>query len=368
MRLSWLELSSFRSHRALRFDPDAGVNLLIGPNGAGKTAVLEAIAYLGYLRSFRGVPDGALVALGAESAVARCEVEAGGGTHTIGVEIPRHGRRSIEVDGKRPRRNRELRRYVRAVTFLPDDLAIAKDSAGIRRALLDDVAGDLHPTAVADQSEFEKAVRQRNALLKAEPGPDPSELDAWDQQVARAGAKVHVRRQQALRLMTPLLRSLYADLSGSEDELAWSYETKWAGDEDADEEELAVRLEAALGENRPVDLARRVTTRGPHRDEPSLRLGERDGRVHASQGEQRTIVLALRLATFDLLLDTFGEPPILLLDDVFSELDANRSEALLARLPGAQVFITAARREDVPVGGRMWDVSIDGGMSRVATA
>ncbi|NND12559.1 MAG: DNA replication/repair protein RecF, partial [Acidimicrobiia bacterium] len=166
-------------------------------------------------------------------------------------------------------------------------------------------------------------------------------------------------------LLAPLLTGIYRDLSGSNDNLAWSYESKWATDVAGDEQSLSAGLADSLLESRVVDLARRSTTRGPHRDDPSLRIGDRDGRVHASQGEQRTIVLALRLATFDLLRDTFSEAPILLLDDVFSELDVARSKALLERLPGAQVFITAARREDVPVGGRMWDVSLEEGASRV---
>ncbi len=365
MRLLWLQLSDFRSYSELHFQPDSAVNLLIGPNGSGKTAVLEAIGYLGYLRSFRGVPDEALVSLDGEVAILRGEVEASAGSHVIGISVPRMGRRKVEADGKRPRRNRELRRYVRAVTFLPDDLNIVKTGASVRRTLLDDVAGDLHPTAIADQSEYEKAVRQRNALLKQEFTPNDQELGTWDEKVAQAGARVHLRRMEVIDLMAPLLSSIYRDLSASDDELEWSYESKWASGQAHDEQTLAAELVTALKQSRPIDLARRITTRGPHRDDPSLRLGNRDGRVHASQGEQRSIVLALRLATFDLLRDTFSEAPILLLDDVFSELDVSRSVALLERLPGAQVFITAARREDVPVGGRMWDVTMDGGQSRV---
>lgn len=365
MRLAWLQLTDFRSYPDLRFDPDDGINLLIGPNGSGKTAVLEAVAYLGYLRSFRGVPDEALVSLDADTAVLRGEVDAAGGTHIIGVSLPRAGRRAVEVDGKRPRRNRELRRFLRAVTFLPDDLNIVKTGSAIRRNLLDDIAGDLHPTALADQSEYEKAVRQRNALLKQDFRPSEPELTTWDEQVALTGARVHIRRMEVIDLLAPLLTGIYRDLSGSDENLAWSYESKWASGVARDEQSLSAGLVDALLESRAVDLARRSTTRGPHRDDPALRIGNRDGRVHASQGEQRSIVLALRLATFDLLRDTFSEAPIMLLDDVFSELDVARSKALLERLPGAQVLITAARREDVPVGGRMWDVSMEEGQSRV---
>jgi len=363
VQLAWLELTSFRSYPTLRFEPDSGINLLIGPNGAGKTAILEACAYLGYLRSFRGVPDQAMVALGAESTVVRGEIVAAGGVHEIGVEVPVAGRRTVAVDGKRPKRNRDLRRYLRAVTFLPDDLALVKESASIRRTLLDDIAGDLHPTAVADQSDYEKAVRQRNALLKDESRPSNAELDTWDSQVAAAGAKVHLRRMEVIELMAEPLRQIYTDLSRGSDDLVWDYSSQWAkGESEAD---LTSDLVEMLAETRSLDLARRVTTRGPHRDDASLRLGARDGRIHASQGEQRSIVLALRLASFDLLKETFNEPPILLLDDVFSELDASRSTALLERLPGAQVLITAARREDVPVGGMQWSVKMGQGVSHV---
>lgn len=359
MRLDWIELQGFRSYPQLEFQPAAGVNLLMGANGAGKTNLLEAIAYLSALRSFRKAPDDALIATGAEEAVVRGAVAGPVSEHTIEVMLSRSTRRKVLLDGKRPARNAELRARLRCVTFLPDDLELIKGSAGQRRDLLDDLSAQLRPTAAADQADFERALRQRNALLRNEGSlADIDALASFEQAIAASGAKVVSHRLATAQALTPFLQSAYGALGP--DTVRWSYESSWA-DPAAAEPELADALLAALAERRRRDMERRLTTTGPQRDEPRLFLDDRDARTHASQGEQRSLVLALRLAAFDLLSNEFDDPPVLLLDDVFSELDSVRAQAVIERLPGAQAFLSSARPDDVgDVAGTYWDVEASG--------
>ncbi|MBT8192347.1 MAG: DNA replication/repair protein RecF [Acidimicrobiia bacterium] len=355
MRLETVELQSFRSYPHLEFVPDPGTNLLIGDNGAGKTNLLEAIAYLSTLRSFRKAPDDALIASSADGAIVRGAVGAPVSNHTIEIELSRAGRRRVLLDGKRPTRNAELRSRLRCVTFLPDDLELAKGSAGQRRNLLDDIASQLRVTAGADQADLERSLRQRNALLRNHgPTADPDALASFEDAIAEAGSKVVAARHETATRLGPYLQDAYGTLA--DNRVEWSYESRW-GDWEDEPAVLRSKLADALAGARRKDMERRVTTVGPQRDEPRLFLDDRDSRTHASQGEQRSLVLALRLATFDLLAGTFDEPPVLLLDDVFSELDPHRAEAVVDRLPIAQAFLTSARHGEVnAVNGARWTV------------
>ena len=355
MRLDWLELQNYRSYPHLEFRPGAGTNLLVGDNGAGKTNLLEAIAYLSLLRSFRKAPDDALIAVDSDSAVLRTGVAGPVSEHTIEVMLARQERRRVLLDGKRPARNTALQGRLRCVTFLPDDLELIKGSAGRRRGLLDDLGAQLRPTAAADQTDYERALRQRNALLRNDgPLADPDALGSFETAMAASGARIVRHRNETATALTPFLRAAYGRLG--RDTVSWSYESRWC-DWAAQEEELAEALAAVLEASRRRDMERRVTTAGPQRDEPHLFLDDRDGRTHASQGEQRSLVLALRLAAFDLLADEFDDPPVLLLDDVFSELDPSRAHAVIERLPNAQAFLTSARHDDIgSIGGSYWYV------------
>ncbi len=365
MRLVWLEVQGFRCYATLRWVPGAGLNLLVGPNGAGKTSLVEAIGYLGSLRSFRGVADDALVRRGAEAAIVRGAFVGEAGEATVEAELPAAGRRRILYNGKRPPRLRDVVARVPIVSFDPDDLALVKGPAGERRRYLDDLAVRIWPAAAGDQDEYERAVRQRNALLRAE-GPD-TELDVWDHQVGHAGARVAMRRLALLDRLDPVLESVYQEVAGEPgSRLTTGYVAKAWEERPADEEAAAAAILGRLGERRWLDRERRVTTTGPHRDEPVLQLAGRDARSMISQGEQRTAALALRLASFDLVRDRAGSPPLLVLDDVFSELDGARAAAVVRRLPDAQVFATTARADDVAPGGDRWHVG--GGAIRAVGA
>ncbi|HSQ38236.1 MAG TPA: DNA replication/repair protein RecF [Acidimicrobiia bacterium] len=360
MLLTWLQLRDFRCHPMLEFTPAPGVNVLLGGNGTGKSSVLEAIGFLATLASFRRAPDGALVRVGEESAVARGQFAGEAGTVQVEVEIPSRGRQHIRVDGKRAAGRAEVAARVALVAFLPDDLDLVKRGPAYRREYVDDLAVQLWPAAAGDQREYERALRQRNALLRREGRTaSPGSLSVWDERLAALGAVLIRRRLDALGEVVVGVEGLCRELGGGLEQVSWSYVAAGAGDLDPTATEGALRegLAAAVAAARHEDLERRTTTVGPHRDEVALYLDGRDLRTRASQGEQRTVALALRLAAFDLLAERRRSAPVLVLDDVFSELDEARRARLVDRLPRAQVFISTAHREDVPVGDVCWAVS-----------
>jgi len=356
VELVWLELGGFRCYETLRFEPDPGINVLVGDNGAGKTSVLEAIAYLGLLKSFRGTGDDALVGVEADAAVARGEFSIPSGTTRVEAELPRNGRRSILLNGKRPQRNRDVLAQVPIVVFQPDDLELVKGGPGMRRGYLDDLAAQMWPQAAADQQDYDKTLRQRNALLRHEGrSADPAALDAWDERVSGLGAKVLGHRRRAMDTLDAHLAEGYR-LVGARGDLTWDYTTNWGASSGDAEEDAIGHLGDALRSRRDRDFDQRVTTAGPHRDDPGLVVDGRSARTMASQGEQRTVALALRVAAYRALAQLRPHLPILLLDDVFSELDAGRSKGVLELLGSGQVFVTTARDDEVPLDGRRWTV------------
>lgn len=360
MLLTWLQLRNFRCHPMLEFAPDSGVNLLVGGNGAGKSSVLESIGFLATLASFRRAPDAALVRVGEEAAVARGQFAGEAGAVQVEVEIPRQGRQQIRVDGKRAAGRGEVAARVALVAFLPDDLDLIKRGPAYRREYVDDLAVQLWPAAAVEQREYERALRQRNALLRREGrAVSLGSLSVWDERLAVLGAVVIRRRLAALEAAVLGVGALCRELGGGEEQVSWVYVAAGSGELDREATEGVLRegLSAAVLSARHDDLERRTTTVGPHRDEVALYLDRRDLRTRASQGEQRTVALALRLAAFDLLAERRRSAPVLVLDDVFSELDGVRRARLVERLPRGQVFISTAHREDVPVGGVCWEIS-----------
>ena len=360
MHLGWLELRDFRCYGRLDFHPDPGANVLVGPNGAGKTSVLEAIGYLSALRSFRGSPDAALIATGEPSAVIRGGFERDAGEVRVEIEIPAAARRRVLFNAKRPKRCADVAAELPLVAFLPDDLDLIKRGPGGRRDYLDDLIGRLHPTAGADLSEYDKALRQRNTLLRNEGRlADGLTLDVWDERLAVSGSRVLTHRLRLIDQLTPVLADAYRTVGGTET-MGFTYGAAWRGPIDAatsrDHADHVDTLRNALLERRPRDLDQRTTTLGPHRDDPGLVIDQRDARTQASQGEQRSAALALRIAAYRALEARHDQPPILLLDDVFSELDPRRAAGVLDLLPRGQVFVTTARDDGVPVDGRRWVV------------
>lgn len=336
MIVTRLELVDFRNYRTADFDLTAGVTAVLGRNGQGKTNLAEALAYLATLDSFRGAPPDALIRAGAASAVIRATVRDEGRDVLIEAELSRRGRNRVQVNRQRLARTRELLGVVRVSVFAPDDLVIVKGGPSERRRLLDDTLVALAVKYDAARLELDRVIRQRNTLLKQAGGRGTDEieltLDVWDARLVTVGEQLGHARATLVARVTPHVAQAYADLAGVAAPVEVRYEPEWR----------QVGLAAALAASRRLDLRRGVSTVGPHRDDVELGLNGMPARTHASQGEQRTLALALRLAAHRLVAERTGSTPVLVLDDVLSELDPGRAAALLAHLPDGQVVITSA--------------------------
>jgi len=336
MRLDRVWLTDLRSYASAEIGLAPGLTVLLGDNGEGKTNVLEAIGWLATLSSFRGAPTEALIRQGAERAVIRAEGEREGRAILLEAELVASGRNRVLVNRQPLKRARELLGVLRVSVFAPDDLALAKGGPAERRRYLDDALVASHPRYDALRSEVDKVLKQRNALLKGAGGRlDESAaftLDVWDAKLVESGGRLAEARQHLLERLIPVLGRTYDAVANRPAEVTATYVADWTG----------VGLAEALAASRRDDLRRGVSTVGPHRDDVDLRLAGLPSRTHASQGEQRSLALALRLAAHHVITEVTGSAPVLLLDDVFSELDPDRSDALLANLPAGQTLLTSA--------------------------
>jgi DNA replication and repair protein RecF len=332
-----LELIDVRSYRTATFDLLPGVTAVVGPNGRGKTNFAEALAYLATLDSFRGAPLDALIRVGADRAIIRATVRHDDGREVlVEAEINRTGRNRVLVNRQRLARTRELLGVVRVSVFSPDDLVIVKEGPSWRRRFIDDTLVTLAVKNDALRLELERIVRQRNTLLKQAGGRlvDDVEttLDVWDAKLAEVGERLGHARATLVSRLQPLVLDAYERLAGRATAIELRYEPAWR----------SVGLAAALVASRTDDVRRASSTVGPHHDDLELSIGGLAARTQASQGEQRTLALALRLAAHRLIADRIGAAPLLVLDDVLSELDPARAAALLGHLPEGQVIITTA--------------------------
>ncbi len=333
--LERLWLTDFRSHRGLDLDFSSGATALIGPNGSGKTNIVEAIGWLTSMRSFRGAPNDALIRRDADVAIARAQLRSDQRELLLEAELPRTGRLRVQMNRQRVQR-KDLLGVMSVTVFAPDDLELVKGSPGDRRSYLDDVVVSLHPRNEAIRAKVDKVLKQRNALLKGVHGRLDTDaaftLDVWDSKLSEAGDQLGALRAEAIARLGPLVSNALQAVAGGGHEVSLRYVAPW----------FDTGLAQALGEARNDDVRRGITTVGPHRDEIEVLLNGMPSRTHASQGEQRSIALALRLAGHELVRATTGIAPLLVLDDVFSELDDDRSAALIGALPAGQTLLTSA--------------------------
>jgi DNA replication and repair protein RecF len=339
LRLRSLRLRNHRNYSELDLIPGPGVNLFIGANGQGKTNLLEAVAMLALSASPRSRKEIELVGPVAPMSKIEAEVESKGITAELAITLNVEGdraRRVIEVDGVR-RRAFDLPGHFRVTLFWPDDLGLVKAGPELRRRFLNQMLVQIEPGYGRALAGLKRVLEQRNSLLKRiaageESGGDV--LDVWDQELVALGTEVSSARAAAVRELEPEAARCHAETAAGE-----SLEIEYEGPP----ENLAEAVHNSLAE----DLRRGVTTVGPHRDDLRVRLGGKDARAYASQGQQRTAVVSLKLAETALVTRRTGERPVLLLDDALSELDAERRAALLRQVAGeGQVIITSA--EDGP--------------------
>lgn len=396
MRLSTLSLADYRSYAAAQLRLSPGPNVLLGYNGVGKTNIAEAVGYLATLGSHRVTQDAPLVRHGADQAFVRATAHRGSQEATLEIEInPRRSNR-VRINRGAPVRATEALGILRTVLFAPEDLELIKGPPEVRRRLFDDLAMQLRPALGSVRLDHEKVLRQRNALLKSirQEGftaTHESTLAVWDQQLADAGARLLRARLDMLATMRPHVETAYRQLSGSVRSARLRYVSSLAeqadggdrrddrrddngpagaaapgadaaggtgesGDpstlEQASRDELAQMLHRAMQESRDQEIDRGLTLVGPHRDDVFLALDEVPVKGFASHGETWSVALALRLGSYRAMVDDDPDPgarPILILDDVFAELDARRRRRL-AELAGEaeQLIVTAAVDDDVP--------------------
>jgi len=354
MRLERLEVVDFRNHDRAAVELPGGVSVLVGPNGVGKTNLLEAIAYLATLGSHRVGQDASLVRAGAASAVIRAAVRRAGRRLLVDVELrPGSGVRG-RVNGAPVPRARDLLGVVRATVFAPEDLGLIRGDPEERRRFLDTLATQRLPRYHGSRQDYDRVLRQRNTLLRSAAGRLPAAalatLEVWDEKLAAAGAELWFERLRLVAALTPRVGLAYQRVAGKDDAVEIAYVSSVAGTAEADPD--PVKLAQALRERLVADRAREVerglTLSGPHRDDLALALRGLPARTHASHGEAWSLALALRLGSHQLLTEE-GEEPVLLLDDVFAELDRQRRDRVAeAALAAEQSVVTAAVAEELP--------------------
>ncbi len=393
VHLTRLALTDFRSYAAVDVSLSPGVTIFSGPNGEGKTNLVEAVAYVATLASHRASHDAPLIRAGAEQAIIRAAVSTSANDALVEIELNAGRANRIRLNRTPMTRPRDVLGVLRTVLFAPEDLALVKGDPGERRRFLDDLLVAMAPRYAAVRADYERVVKQRTALLKSagpKGGPKGNRqsreavtatLDVWDAHLARTGAELLVAREHLVQALRPHVERAYAAVAGGHRgpaaiEYRRSFEDQLRDGQPAPAEITAggrpagdpgegsggapgpshgerVRaaeqaLRAALLEVRPSELDRGVCLAGPHRDELDLAVRGLPARGYASHGESWSLALALRLASFD-LQRAGREDPVLILDDVFAELDAGRRDRLATLVADAeQVLVTAAVPEDVP--------------------
>jgi DNA replication and repair protein RecF len=332
-----LDLIDFRNYREASFEFQPGITAVVGLNGQGKTNLAESLAYLASLDSFRGAPTEALIRVGADTAVVRATVVHDDGREMlVELELSRHGRNRVQVNRQRLQRARDLLGVMRVTVFSPDDLALVKEGPQERRRFMDDTLVSLALKYDALRLELDRIIKQRNVLLKQSGGRLGDDavftLDVWDAKFAEIGDQFGHARAVLVARLSPMVAAAYEQLADRPTPVELRYEPVWR----------RRGLVAALLSARSDDVRRGSSTVGPQRDDVELFINGLPARTHASQGEQRTLALALRLAAHRMVAEKVGSAPLLVLDDVLSELDPQRCAALLQHLPAGQVILTTA--------------------------
>ncbi len=377
MHASRLELTDFRSYAQVAVEFEPGPNVLIGPNGVGKTNLVEALGYVATLESHRVATDAPLVRAGSDRGVVRCTIGHDGRELLVELEITPGRANRARLNGAPKRRARDVLGALRMVMFAPEDLTLVRGDPSERRRYLDDLLVARQPRFAGVRADYDRVLKQRNALLRTAylarktgaGARDLSTLAVWDQHLAEHGATLLAARLELAASLAPYITKAYAEVSAARAPAIVSY--KSALDETGPlhgerRDALMERLAEAMVGARKAEIDRGMTLVGPHRDDMTLLLGDLPAKGYASHGESWSYALALRLAGYE-LLRADGIEPVLALDDVFAELDTGRRDRL-ADLVGtaSQLIVTCAVEADVPAAlrGARFQV-VEGGVSRV---
>lgn len=388
VHVAQVSLVDFRSYEQVDVTFEPGVNALVGPNGQGKTNLVEAVGYLATLSSHRVSADAPLIRDGTSRAVVRATVAKAERMATLEVEITAGKANRARINRGSPVRAREIVGILRQVLFAPEDLALVKGDPDGRRRFMDQLLVQRTPRLAGVLSDLDRVLRQRSALLKSAGAarrghgraPDLTTLDVWDARAAQVGAEIVVARRQLVDALRPHVAAAYDEVSAGQGAVETTYRSSLDAaladepgltDDSTDTADVGARLLAAMSTLRSKEIERGVSLVGPHRDDLTLVLGGLPAKGYASHGESWSFALALRLASWRLLADdpmtSDDAEPVLLLDDVFAELDVRRRDRLAGLVAdAAQVIVTAAVPDDVPtvLSGARFDVA-SGEVTRV---
>ena len=344
MHLSHLSLKNFRSYSELDLPLSKGITVFLGRNGEGKTNIVEAVMYMAFLSSHRTAGDQPLVKLGESSAYTRAKVQHPDREILVELEINADKANRARINQNPVRSQKELFGLVQCIYFSPEDLDLVRGDPSERRRFIDQIVTLRSPRLAGVITDYERAVRQRNALLKTR--SNNSSLESWDQQVAKFGAEIIAARITLLEEFTPLFTKIYANIS-PEKPASIKYKSSIENPSTVLQENYDSIIQK-MSELRGQELERGLTLVGPHRDDLLLHLGNHLVKGYASHGESWSIALSLKLAAYELLINE-GSKPILILDDVFSELDEERREQLVSLAKSAeQTIVTVAVESDLP--------------------
>ena len=344
MLITNLNLNNYRSYTTLDLSLDPGVSIFVGKNGEGKTNIAEAVLYLTFLSSHRASGNTPLIKLGNQSAYIRAKVKYPEREILVELEINSDKANRAKVNQNQVRSQKEIFGIVQTIYFSPEDLDIVRGDPSARRRFIDQLLTLRSPRIAGVISDYERAVKQRNSLLKTRASADA--LNPWDKQVAELGGELITLRMLALDELKPIFNQVYKDISDTKPaEIVYKSSIE---NPTLNQSENSEKIMERLVNNRGTELDRGLTLTGPHRDDLLLILGDHLVKGYASHGESWSIALSLKLATYN-LLKSDGLSPILILDDVFSELDEERRERLAEIAKGAdQTIITVAVENDIP--------------------
>jgi len=370
MKVKSLSLRNFRNYAGIDLDTDRRVNVFVGRNAQGKTNLLESIYMLAMTKSHRTSKDRHLIRFGEERAALSAAIERKFGECTLRLELTALGKKA-QINGLEQRKLSEYIGTLNVVLFAPEDLEIVKGSPAYRRRFLDMEIAQVHPAYLHSLSQYQKVLVQRNNFLKSGAGNGPDGgvmLSVWDEQLASYGSKIMLRRQKFISQLQDWAASIHEGITGGKERLSLGYAPSVDLADGDDETVLFDRFMVKLSQTKEQDLRRGATSVGPHRDDLSFSIDGRDAYSFGSQGQQRTAALSLKLAEIELIRQETGEYPVLLLDDVLSELDRSRQEHLVETMRSkVQTFITTTGVEGIRLetleDAALYRVS-EGGVSR----
>lgn len=342
MYIKYLQLINYRNYKELTLELNNSVNLFIGDNAQGKTNILESIYYCSLAKSHRTSKDKELIAWEGQEAYIKLYVVRNRIDKKIEIKIFKEGKKGVNVNSIKINKISELIGNLNAVIFSPEDLKIVKDAPSFRRKFLDMELSQINHKYYYNLVQYNKVLDERNTVMRKWNGKDEGILDVYDEQLSFYGALIIKERSRYLKELEKIGKNIHYDITGGMEDISFEYLTS-VKDLDNPREELKKLLE----KNRMKDMEKRTTSVGPHRDDLLIEINGIDTRSYGSQGQQRTAVLTLKFASLNILKEETGEYPILLLDDVLSELDASRQKYILSSIQNVQTIITCTGMGDI---------------------